>query len=83
LTEQQRHVEAGRSGLPSRTARLTHFLIGKSIAEALFVAALAVCFTFQSFNPYFRGTLDVTDAESSTTQTPTLSESATSSVPRK
>ncbi len=35
--------------------RLVHFLIGKSILEALFVAALAVGFYVTAFNTNFRG----------------------------
>ncbi len=63
MTEQQRHAEAGHFAPPARATRLAQFLIGKSIAEALFIAALAVVFTHQSFNPYFRGSVDVADAE--------------------
>lgn len=43
------------------TSRLTHVLLGKSIAEALFVAALAVAFSYQSFHPFFRGSVDAAD----------------------
>jgi hypothetical protein len=39
-------------------ARLTHFLIVKSIIEALFVGALAVGFYLTAFIPYLRGSLD-------------------------
>jgi hypothetical protein len=43
-------------------ARLTHFLIAKSVIETLFVGALAIGFYLTAFNPYFRGTLDYADA---------------------
>lgn len=43
--------------------RLAHFLLAKAVIEALFVAALAVGFYLTAFNPYFRGALDVADAE--------------------
>jgi hypothetical protein len=43
-------------------ARLTNFLVAKSIAEALFVGALAVGFYLTVFTPYFRGSLDYADA---------------------
>jgi hypothetical protein len=49
---QQRPVE------PFDAARLTNFLIAKSIAEALLVGALAVAFYLMAFNPFFRGALD-------------------------
>lgn len=39
-------------------ARLTNFLIAKSIVEALLVGALAVGFYLTTFNPFFRGALD-------------------------
>jgi len=42
-------------------ARLSHALIAKSLAEALFVVALAVYFSYTSFNPYFRGSVDAAD----------------------
>lgn len=48
---------------PVERARLTNLLIGKSVAEALFVGALAVIFYLTAFTPYFRGTLDYADAE--------------------
>lgn len=48
---------------PAERARLTNFLIGKSVTEALFVGALAVSFYLTAFTPYFRGTLDYADAE--------------------
>lgn len=47
---------------PKERARLTSFLIAKSIIEALFVGALAVVFYLTAFTPYFRGTLDFADA---------------------
>jgi hypothetical protein len=47
---------------PVERARLTNFLIAKSIAEALFVGALAVGFYLTAFTPYFRGSLDYADA---------------------
>lgn len=45
-----------------RLARLSHALIAKSLAEGLFVVALAVYFSYTNFNPYFRGSVDVADA---------------------
>lgn len=42
--------------------RLAHFLIAKSIAEVLFVVTLAVVYQYITFNPYFRGSVDVADA---------------------
>jgi hypothetical protein len=45
-----------------RRARLTQLLIGKSVVEALFVAALAVGFYYMAFTPHFRGWSDVADA---------------------
>ena len=47
---------------PGMRARLTTFLIAKSIIEALFVGALAVGFYLTAFTPFFRGTLDNADA---------------------
>jgi hypothetical protein len=47
---------------PGMRARLTNFLIAKSIIEALFVGALAVGFYLTAFTPFFRGTLDNADA---------------------
>ena len=41
--------------------RLTNFLIAKSIAEALFVGALAIGFYLTAFTPFFRGSLDHAD----------------------
>lgn len=41
-------------------ARLTRLLIGKAIAEALFVSALALAFYFSAFPPYYRGWGEVT-----------------------
>jgi hypothetical protein len=46
----------------ARLARLSHALIAKSLAEGLFVVALAVYFSYTNFNPYFRGSVDVADA---------------------
>ena len=43
---------------PTEYARLTNFLIAKSILEALLVGALAVAFYLTAFNPFFRGALD-------------------------
>jgi hypothetical protein len=42
--------------------RLTRLLVAKSVAEALFVGAVAVGFFYTTFNPYFRGWSDVADA---------------------
>ncbi len=47
---------------PGGRARLTHFLIGKSLVETLLVGALAVGFFLTAFNPYFRGSLDVANS---------------------
>ncbi|MDT4898757.1 MAG: hypothetical protein QOH25_3834 [Acidobacteriota bacterium] len=47
---------------PRVKARLTNFLIAKSIIEALFVGALAVGFYLTAFTPFFHGTLDLADA---------------------
>jgi hypothetical protein len=47
---------------PVERARLTNFLIAKSITEALFVGALVVGFYLTAFTPYFRGSLDYADA---------------------
>ncbi|HEX9919385.1 MAG TPA: hypothetical protein VGA87_09470 [Pyrinomonadaceae bacterium] len=52
---------APRSPTPARLSRLTHALIAKSLAEGLFVVALAVYFSYTSFNPYFRGSVDMAD----------------------
>jgi hypothetical protein len=41
-----------------RLARLTHYLIAKSVIEALFVGALAVGFYLTAFAPSVRGELD-------------------------
>ncbi len=59
--EQQRQAETCDSPPRAGSARLTNLLIGKSIAEALFVAALAVIFSYQSFHPFFRGSVDAAD----------------------
>jgi hypothetical protein len=48
---------------PTPVARLTNFLIAKSILEALFVGALAVGFYLTTFNPFFRGALDEATTE--------------------
>ncbi|HEX8846659.1 MAG TPA: hypothetical protein VF791_18585 [Pyrinomonadaceae bacterium] len=45
-------------------ARLTNYLIIKSVAEILFVGALAVGFYLTAFTPFFRGSLDAADARS-------------------
>jgi hypothetical protein len=42
--------------------RLAHVLLAKSVLEAVFVGVLAVGFYLTVFPPYFRGTLDVADA---------------------
>ncbi len=46
-----------------RHARLTDALLVKLFIEALFVVALAVYFSYTNFNPYFRGAVDVADAQ--------------------
>ncbi len=43
-------------------ARLTNYLILKSVIDVLFACALAVSFYLTAFTPYFRGWLDVADA---------------------
>jgi hypothetical protein len=43
-------------------ARLTQYLIAKSVVEALFVGALAVSFYLTAFSPHLRGELDQADA---------------------
>ncbi|MDT7602011.1 MAG: hypothetical protein QOF61_8 [Acidobacteriota bacterium] len=49
--------------MPAReSARLSQFLIGKSLVETLFLAALIVFFSYTHFNPRLRGTLDVADS---------------------
>lgn len=47
---------------PREGARLSQILIGKSLVETLFVAALIVYFSYSHFNPRLRGTLDAADA---------------------
>jgi hypothetical protein len=47
---------------PRAGARLSHILIGKSLVEALFLAALVTAFSYSHFNTHFRGSLDVADA---------------------
>jgi hypothetical protein len=49
------------SPTPARLSRLSHVLIAKSLAEGLFVVALAVYFSYTNFNPYFRGSVDTAD----------------------
>ncbi|PYS47274.1 MAG: hypothetical protein DMF68_16505 [Acidobacteria bacterium] len=44
-------------------ARLTNYLILKSVIEVLFVCALAVGFYLRAFTPYFKGWLDAADAK--------------------
>ncbi|HEY1404189.1 MAG TPA: hypothetical protein VGB05_08695 [Pyrinomonadaceae bacterium] len=46
---------------PTRLSRLSHALIAKSLVEAFFVVALAVYFSYTSFNPHFRGSVDAAD----------------------
>ena len=47
---------------PGVRARLTNFLIAKSVIETLFVGALAVGFYLTAFTPSFHGALDLADA---------------------
>jgi hypothetical protein len=47
---------------PPMRARITNFLIAKSIIEVLFLGVLAVGFYLTAFTPFFRGTLDYADA---------------------
>jgi len=42
-------------------AKLIHFLIGKSVVEALLITAVSVGFYFLTTNPYLRGWLDRAD----------------------
>jgi hypothetical protein len=42
--------------------RLSRALVVKSVAEALFVAALFAAFSYAHFHPRFRGAVDVADA---------------------
>jgi hypothetical protein len=42
--------------------RLSRALLAKSLAEALFLVALVVLFSYSHFNPRFRGTLDAATA---------------------
>lgn len=44
---------------PSARRALVHLLVGKSVLEALLVAALAVAFYAVAFKPSFRGALDL------------------------
>ena len=44
-------------------ARLSKLLAAKSLAETLFVVALAVLFSYSHFSPGFRGSLDVADEQ--------------------
>jgi hypothetical protein len=46
---------------PASLTRLSHALVAKSLVEVLFVVALAVYFSYTSFNPYFRGSVDAAD----------------------
>jgi hypothetical protein len=43
---------------PAALARLTHYLIIKSIVDVLFVGVFAVGFYYTAFSPYLRGWLD-------------------------
>jgi hypothetical protein len=52
-----------RVDAPDRLARLTHYLIAKSVIEALFVGALAVGFYLTAFTPNLRGELDEANAQ--------------------
>ena len=56
----------GRAGGDRLTAeggeRLSRALVAKSVAEALFVAALFAAFSYAHFHPKFRGAVDVADA---------------------
>lgn len=47
---------------PEARARLTSFLITKSLVEALFVGAVAIGFYLTAFMPYFRGALDLANS---------------------
>lgn len=48
---------------PRRTAKLTQFLIAKSIIETIFVTVLAVGFYLTAFPPFIRGIVDTADAQ--------------------
>jgi hypothetical protein len=52
-----------RGDASKRLARLIHYLIAKSIIEALFVGALAVGFYLMAFTPSLRGELDEANAQ--------------------
>src|SRR5215831_3649224 len=45
-------------------SNLVHLLLGKSMAEALLITAVAVGFYFATTNPYLRGVLDHADNNS-------------------
>jgi hypothetical protein len=47
---------------PRAGARLSQVLIGKSLAEVVFLAALVTAFSYSHFNTHVRGSLDVADA---------------------
>lgn len=49
-------------GAVESRSRLTGFLITKSLAEALFVGAVAIGFYLTAFTPFFRGSLDLANA---------------------
>lgn len=63
------HTQPARlsARLSARRRRLLwQLLLGKSLIEVLFVTALLVGFIKQTFNPYFRGSLDHADAQAVT-----------------
>lgn len=49
--------------MESAMKRLTHYLIAKSIIEALFVGVLAVGFYLSAFPPFLRGEIDEANAQ--------------------
>jgi len=56
--------EAGERLTAAGGRRLSRALIAKSLAEALFVAALFVAFSYAYFHPRLRGVVDVADTRS-------------------
>ncbi|HEX8160547.1 MAG TPA: hypothetical protein VF538_01505 [Pyrinomonadaceae bacterium] len=57
-----RHSSRPGALTPRALSRLSHLLTAKSLAEALFLAALVTAFSYSHFYTHFRGSLDVADA---------------------
>ena len=53
--EGETSIEASRTLSAAARNRLTYLLIAKSIAEAAFIAVLALVFYFTAFPPFYRG----------------------------